>query len=295
MPNPTRNIPLGFTLGFLGVVIFGGTLPATVLALPSFGPLFIAGSRASAAAVLAAIVLVALRRRLARSDLGAVFVAGLMVTFGFPAFSSLAMQTVDASHGGVVLGILPLATAVFAVLLTGERPGKAFWLWSVLGAALVIWFVLGRANGAGGFGAEIGDFWLLAASLSAALGYVIMGRLSGRMPGWEAICWVLVVTAPINFILTGFLWEDRYMSPDPVAALALGYHAVFSMFLGFFAWNAGLAVGGIARVGQVQLMQIFVTVALSAVLLGEQITPRTLLFAVAVATTVWMGRKARIS
>jgi drug/metabolite transporter (DMT)-like permease len=111
MPNPTRNIPLGFTLGFLGVVIFGGTLPATVLALPSFGPLFIAGSRASAAAVLAAIVLVALRRRLARSDLGAVFVAGLMVTFGFPAFSSLAMQTVDASHGGVVLGILPLATA----------------------------------------------------------------------------------------------------------------------------------------------------------------------------------------
>jgi drug/metabolite transporter (DMT)-like permease len=295
MPNPTRNIPLGFTLGFLGVVIFGGTLPATVLALPSFGPLFIAGSRASAAAVLAAIVLVALRRRLARSDLGAVFVAGLMVTFGFPAFSSLAMQTVDASHGGVVLGILPLATAVFAVLLTGERPGKAFWLWSVLGAALVIWFVLGRANGAGGFGAEIGDFWLLAASLSAALGYVIMGRLSGRMPGWEAICWVLVVTAPINFILTGLLWEDRYMSPDPVAALALGYHAVFSMFLGFFAWNAGLAVGGIARVGQVQLLQIFVTVALSAVLLGEQITPRTLLFAVAVATTVWMGRKARIS
>jgi len=295
MPNPTRNIPLGFTLGFLGVVIFGGTLPATVLALPSFGPLFIASSRASAAAVLAAIVLVALRRRLARSDLGAVFVAGLMVTFGFPAFSSLAMQTVDASHGGVVLGILPLATAVFAVLLTGERPGKALWLWSVLGAALVIWFVLGRANGAGGLGAEIGDFWLLAASLSAALGYVIMGRLSGRMPGWEAICWVLVVTAPINFILTGLLWEDRYMSPDPVAALALGYHAVFSMFLGFFAWNAGLAVGGIARVGQVQLLQIFVTVALSAVLLGEQITPRTLLFAVAVATTVWMGRKARIS
>ncbi|MFZ2101122.1 MAG: DMT family transporter [Oricola sp.] len=292
MPTSNRNVPLGYALGFLGVVIFGGTLPATVLALPSFGPLFIASSRASAAAILAAAVLIARGRRLARSDFGPVFAAGLMVTFGFPAFSSLAMVTVGASHGGVVLGILPLATAAFAVILTGERPGKAFWMWSVLGAALVIWFVIGQDMG-GGFGVEAGDFWLLAAALSAALGYVIMGRLSGRMPGWEAICWVLVATAPINFVLTAFLWEDRYLHPEPGAALALGYHALFSMFLGFFAWNAGLAIGGIARVGQVQLLQIFVTVALSAFLLGETVTARTVLFAVAVAATVWFGRKAR--
>lgn len=295
MQQPKRNIPLGYALGLVGVVIFGGTLPATVLALPSFGPLFIASSRASAAAILAALVLLARRRRLARDDIGAVFAAGLMVTFGFPAFSSLAMQTVDASHGGVVLGILPLATAAFAVLLTGERPGKAFWMWSVLGAVLVIWFVLGQHDGAGGFGIETGDFWLLAASLSAAFGYVIMGRLSGRMPGWEAICWALVVTAPINFVLTGLFWDPNYLHPAPISALALVYHALFSMFLGFFAWNAGLAIGGIARVGQVQLLQIFVTVALSALLLGEEITLRTLLFAVAVAATVWFGRKARSS
>lgn len=293
MPHSTRNISLGYALGFLGVVIFGGTLPATVIALASFGPLFIASSRASVAAVLAVIVLAVRRRRLARRDLGAVFAAGLMVTFGFPAFSSLAMQTVDASHGGVVLGMLPLATAAFAVLLTGERPGKAFWLWSVAGAALVIWFVLGQDGS--GFGVKPGDLWLLAASLSAALGYVILGNLSARMPGWEAICWALVVTAPINFILTGFFWEDYYLRPAPLSALALAYHALFSMFLGFFAWNAGLAIGGIARVGQVQLLQIFVTVALSAVLLGEDITLRTLLFALAVSATLWFGRKARIS
>jgi len=295
MSHPARNIPLGYALGFLGVVIFGGTLPATILALPSFGPLFIASSRASVAAVLAAIVLLTRGRRLSRGDFGAVFAAGLMVTFGFPAFSSLAMQTVDASHGGVVLGILPLATAAFAVMLTGERPGKAFWLWSVIGATLVIWFVLGQNNGGGGSSVQTGDFWLFAASLSAAFGYVIMGRLSGRMPGWEAICWALVVTAPINFVLTGFLWEERYLHPEPAAALALGYHALFSMFLGFFAWNAGLAIGGISRVGQVQLLQIFVTVALSSALLGEQVTLRTLLFAIAVAATVWLGRKARVS
>ena len=104
-----------------------------------------------------------------------------------------------------------------------------------------------------------------------------------------------MATAPINFVLTWFLWEERYLHPDPVAALALGYHALFSMFLGFFFWNAGLAIGGIARVGQVQLLQIFITVALSALLLGETITIRTLLFAVAVAATVWFGRKARVS
>lgn len=294
MSPSNRNIPLGYALGFVGVVIFGGTLPATVLALASFDPLFIASSRASVAAILAAVVLAARGRRLARSDYASVFGAGLMVTFGFPAFSSLAMQSVGASHGGIVLGILPLATAVFSALITGERPGKAFWAWSVAGAALVIWFVTGRDDG-GRFGVATGDFWLFAAALSAAAGYVIMGRLSGRMPGWEAICWVLVATAPINFVLTALLWQDRYLHPAPISALALGYHALFSMFLGFFAWNAGLAIGGIARVGQVQLLQIFVTVALSAVLLGEAVTARTILFAVAVAATVWFGRRARIS
>lgn len=291
MNQRISNVPLGYALGFVGVVIFGGTLPATVLALDSFGPLFIASSRASAAALLAAVILAVRGRRLARGDLGAAFLAGIMVTFGFPAFSSLAMQSVDASHGGVVLGILPLATAAFAVLLTGERPGKAFWLWAVAGAVLVVWFVLGGESGDPGL--KTGDFWLLAASVSAAFGYVVMARLSARMPGWEAICWALVITAPINFALTVLLFEDRYLDPEPVAALALSYHALFSMFLGFFAWNAGLAIGGIARVGQVQLLQIFVTVALSASLLGELITTRTVLFAIAVAVTVWLGRKAR--
>lgn len=294
MTAPTRNIPLGFALGFLGVVVFGGTLPATVIALNSFGPLFIASSRATIAAILAALVLLGTGKRLSRGDIGQVFLAGVMVTFGFPAFSSLAMESVDASHGGVVLGILPLATAAVSALITGERPGYAFWASSVAGAALVIWFVVG-GDSRGQFGIEGGDLWLFAAAAAASVGYVIMGRLSERMPGWETICWALVTTAPLNVAATVLLWEERYLHPDMAAALALGYHALFSMFLGFFAWNAGLAIGGIARVGQVQLLQIFVTVALSAMLLGETITVRTLLFATAVAAIVWFGRRARIA
>ena len=100
---------------------------------------------------------------------------------------------------------------------------------------------------------------------------------------------------PLNAAASAFLWRDAYLGPEPAAAVALAYHALFSMFLGFFAWNAGLALGGIARVGQIQLLQVFVTVALSAWLLGETITLRTLAFAAAVAVTVWLGRKARIS
>ena len=253
-----------------------------------------ASSRATIAAILAALVLLGTGKRLSRGDIGPIFLAGMMVTFGFPAFSSLAMESVDASHGGVVLGILPLATAAVSALITGERPGYAFWASSVAGAALVIWFVVG-GDSSGQFGIEGGDLWLFAAAAAASVGYVIMGRLSARMPGWETICWALVTTAPLNVAATAFLWEERYLHPDMAAALALGYHALFSMFLGFFAWNAGLAMGGIARVGQVQLLQIFVTVALSAMLLGETITVRTLLFATAVAAIVWFGRRARIA
>jgi drug/metabolite transporter (DMT)-like permease len=295
MNGSQKNTPLGFAFGFLGVVIFGATLPATVFALESFGPLFIASARASIAALLAGLILLAMGKKIPGGELGRIFLAGVMVTFGFPAFSSVAMQTVDASHGGVVLGILPLATAAFSVLLTGERPGLAFWLWALSGAVLVTWFAAGDELAHGRLHFAAGDFWLLAAALSAALGYVLMGRLSGRIPGWETICWALVVTAPFNVAASILLWDVAYLNPTQTAAIALAYHAVFSMFLGFFVWNAGLAIGGIARVGQIQLLQIFVTVALSAWLLDETITFRTLLFAVAVAATVWFGRKARIA
>ncbi len=291
----TENVPLGFLLGFVGVVIFGATLPATVVALGIYDPVFIAAFRAAFAGVLALVALLATGRRGLTGELPLTLTAGAMVTFGFPAFSSIAMETIPAGEGGVVLGILPLATAVFAALIARERANPAFWFWAIAGAGLVIWFVTGESLGQpGSQGVTIGHFWLFASAVAAALGYVIMARFSARMPGWEAICRVLVVCLPFNIALAAWLWREPYWSWHGEASWALGYHAVFSMFLGFFAWNAGLAIGGIARVGQIQLLQIFVTVGLSAWLLGETVTLRTLIFAVAVAFAVWMGRKCRI-
>lgn len=291
LPN---NVPLGFALGFVGVVIFGATLPATVIALELYGPFFIASCRALVAGLLALVVLAAFGRvRLFVLD-GRLLLAGAMVTFGFPAFSSMGMLSVPASDGGVVLGILPLATAMFAAILTAERPGRAFWMWAVAGSVLVIWFVIGQDTSASRTITNPGYLWLFASAVSAALGYVIMAQLSRTMAGWEVICRVLVAWLPFNAALTVLFWRPEYATVDPLPMLALAYHAAFSMLLGFFAWNAGLALGGIARVGQIQLLQIFVTIGLSAWLLGETVSLRTLLFACAVAATVWFGRRARI-
>ncbi|WP_421851885.1 DMT family transporter [Oricola sp.] len=286
-----KNIPVGYALGIAGVTIFGATLPATVLALEVYAPWFITLGRAAIATAVAIPCLLLLRRRLPLRSLPQFLFAGMLLVFGFPGFMALGMQTVDASHGGVVLGILPLGTAVFAALVAGERPSPLFWLCAVAGTALVIWFVLG--------GSEVqltaGVGWLTLAGLCASLGYVISGRLSATMPGWEVICWALVLTAPISLAGTWWLWEPAYWHAPAVPLIAFIYTGLGSMFLGFFAWNAGLAIGGIARVGQVQLFQVFVTVGLSALLLGETITARTAAFAIAVVVVVWLGRKTRIA
>jgi drug/metabolite transporter (DMT)-like permease len=290
-PRPRPKTPLlGLGLGFVGVVIFGATLPVTRLALQGFDPAFLTVARALLASLAAACVLVALRRPYPKADTGSLLIIGATLVFGFPGLVTVAMQTVPASHGGIVLGVLPLLTAVFAALIGGERPGPAFWAWGLLGAALVLGFTLRG----GGFSAQIGHLWLGLAAVVSALGYVVSGKLSRRMPGWEVICWALVLTAPLTGL--GVVWTAAtgIHGPGARAVVALAYLAFGSMFAGFFFWNAGLALGGIARVGQVQLLQTFVTLGLSALLLGEEITPVMLIFAGAVAWVVWMGRKARI-
>ena len=280
----------GMALGLVGVVIFGATLPVTHIALEGFSPAFITCARAVIAAVVAAITLLVLKKPFPRQHALSLFIAGVMLVYGFPGFSSVAMQTVPASHGGVVLGVLPLMTATFAALFGGERPGRAFWAWSIAGAALVIIFSLSGADIAPG----IGDLWLGCAALSAACGYVISGKLARTLPGWEVISWALVVTAPISLAGTIVTWESGIIQPDSHALMALAYLALGSMFAGFIFWNWGMAIGGIARVGQVLLMQSFVTLGLSALLLGETITPVMLGFATAVALVVWIGRNAKV-
>jgi len=292
-PGPASSgHPLaGLALGFIGVVIFGATLPATHIALEGFSPAFITFARALIAASVAGATLLILRKPFPRKHALSLLIAGVLLVYGFPGFSSVAMQTVPASHGGVVLGVLPLMTATFAALFGGERPGRAFWAWSIAGAALVIIFSLSGADIEPG----IGDFWLGCAALSAACGYVISGKLARTRPGWEVISWALVVTAPLSLAGTLFTWETGIGQPDTHSLMALAYLALGSMFAGFIFWNWGMAIGGIARVGQVQLLQSFVTLALSALLLGETITPVTLGFAIAVGFVVWCGRKAKVN
>lgn len=288
---PARSeVTLGLWLGLLGVAIFGATLPVTKLALADFSPWFITFARALLAGIAALLTLTFLRRPLPWGQSGAILAASLMLVVGFPGFMAVAMQTVPASHGGVVLGILPLATALMASLLADERPSTAFWGWGIVGAGLVISFTLRES----GLRIVAGDLWLFASGLCAATGYVVFGKLSRSMPGWEVICWALIASLPVTAVGSILTWNPAFLAASTASLAALGYAAFFSMFLGFFAWNAGLARGGIARVSQVQLLQSFVTIAVSAVLLGEKLSAGTIGFAAAVAFVVWMGRRAKI-
>jgi drug/metabolite transporter (DMT)-like permease len=201
------------------------------------------------------------------------------------------MQTIPASHGGVILGILPLLTSIFAALVDGERPGPAFWAYGLAGAALVVFFSIRDS----GFHLQAGDAWLFLAAITASLGYVLSAKVSRIIPGWEVISWALVITAPLSVVATLLAMKDGIQTPTAAELGALSYLGLMSMFAGFIFWNAGLALGGIARVAQVQLLQTFVTLAVSAVLLGEVISPSTIGFALAVALIVWLGRKARIA
>ncbi|UJW74152.1 DMT family transporter [Rhizobium sp. SL42] len=282
---------LGLGLGAIGVTMFGLTLPMTHLALQGFSPEVITFGRAVIATTAAGLALLALGKRLPASAFPTLFVAGLCLVYGFPIFSSIAMQTLPAGHGGVVLGLLPLLTSIFAVIVDGERPSPLFWACGLTGAGLVAVFSI-RQNG---FQLEIGDLWLFAAAVSASFGYVLSARLARNLSGWEVISWALVVTLPISLVGLALTTANGVHAPDQAAIGALLYHGLISMFGGFIFWNAGLAIGGIAKVAQIQLMQTFVTLAFSTILLGEQIGIETIIFALAVAFVVWLGRKARFS
>ena len=285
------NRNLGLLLGLIGVIIFGGTLPATRIAVGVFDPWFVTFGRALVASVVAIIMLIVLKRPIPWKHGILLVIAGMFVVVGFPGFMGLAMLTMPAAHGGVVLGILPLATAIFAALIGGERPSMMFWFWGIIGTLLVTIFAL---RDGGSFGFAIGDFWLLLAAMCASCGYVILAKLSHFMAGWEAISWALVVTIPIS--LTGSLltWSDVYFGVPAFEFWAFMYLGLFSMFLGFFAWNTGLRLGGISRVGQLQLLQTFVTLAIAAMLLGEKISVETMLFALAVLVVIVLGQRARV-
>lgn len=289
--QPTVNLPLAYALGLIGVTIFGATLPVTRIALVDFSPWFITFARALMAGSVAILWLLLTRKRLSNPANFQLFISGLFLVIGFPAFMAIALQTVPASHGGVVLGFLPLATAIAARLVGNEKPSPRFWLLSILGASVVVSYAYFSQDTQEEAGFAPGDFWLLLAGMSASTGYALSGKLSRNMPGYEVIFRSLILNIPI--VLIGALWtyEDRFLSPSITGTFALAYLGFFSMLIGFFAWNTALAMGGIARIGQIQLLQTFVTLAFAALLLAETIDATTIATAIAVTAIVALTRK----
>jgi drug/metabolite transporter (DMT)-like permease len=279
----------GLGLAALGVLAFSLSFPATVLALDGLDPYLIGVGRAAAATLLAGLALAAVRGPLpARHQWFGLAAAGLGVVFGFPVLSSLALaHGASASHSAVVIGLLPGATAVCAVLRAGERPSRSFWLASGAGAVCIGAFALSRGDGR----ISPADLLLFGALAAGAIGYAEGGRLAREMPGWRVISWALVFTGPISIPVTLVLLVTGDPHWSGKALVGFGYVTVVSMFLGFFAWYAGLGRAGIARASQVQLAQPILTLGWSALLLGEHLDAATALAAVAVlGCVVWTQR-----
>ena len=284
----------GLWLGLLGVAIFGLTLPMTRLAVgttdqPQLSGLFVAMGRAVVAAALSAAFLWATRApRPRREDLWPLALTAMGVVLGFPLFTSLAMRHVEAVHASVIVGVLPLATAAVGAYLHRQRPSNGFWVCAALGSVLVVGFAILR-SGSAGLALHPADLLLLAAMGCAAIGYAQGGQLSQRMRADHVICWALVIALPVTLPLA--LWTQPQETIAASAWWAFAYVSVFSMWIGFFAWYRGLALGGTVRVSQVQLVQPFLSMLFAVPLLGETLDAVTLGFAAAVIATVFIGKK----
>lgn len=295
--GPPRQV-LGFWLGVLGVALFAITLPATRLATgsaadPQLAPLFVTVGRAALAGLLSlAFLLLTHSPWPARRHWGPLLgaVAGNVV--GYPLLLALALRSVTATHAAVVTALLPLATAVAAALILGQRARLGFWACAVAGSALVVVFAWLRADQGGGFGLTRADSLLLGAVVAAAIGYVCGAQVTPELGAERVICWICVLALPASLPATLLLWPDTSVQPLRASAwLGFAYVGSVSMWAGFFAWFRGLDWGGALRVSQVQLMQPFLAMLFALPLLGERLDLGSIGFALAVVATVMLGRR----
>ncbi|MEM5426671.1 MULTISPECIES: DMT family transporter [Paraburkholderia] len=260
----------GWLCGLAGVLIFSGSLPATRLAVLGFAPVFLTSVRATIAGMISVLLLLALRAaRPARAEVWPLVIVALGVVVGFPLLTALALQHVSSAHAIVFVGLLPLATAVFGVLRAGERPQPAFWIFSAAGSAAVVAFALRHGIDA----SPLGDALMLGAIIVCGLGYAEGARLSRRLGGWQVICWALVISLPVMAPLAWWLRPASFAAVGAASWWGLAYVSLFSMLIGFVFWYRGLALGGIAGVGQLQLLQPFFGFVLAALLLHEAVPP----------------------
>jgi drug/metabolite transporter (DMT)-like permease len=278
----------GWINGFIGVLIFSASLPATRAAVMDLDPLFVTFARAAIAGVLAAGLLAAFRQaRPRREDFAPLFIVSLGVVVGFPLLTALALKHITSAHSVVFIGLLPLSTAIFGVLRGGERPRLAFWIFSCLGSALVAGFALMQSADV----SLTGDAMMLAAIIVCGLGYAEGAHLSRRLGGWQVISWSLVLSLPVMGSLAILTSPDSAAGVGAPALIGLAYVSVFSMLIGFIFWYRGLSQGGIAGVGQLQLLQPFFGLMLSAALLGERVGWEMISVSAAVVLCVAGARK----
>jgi drug/metabolite transporter (DMT)-like permease len=283
----------GYAFGALGVLIFALTMPMTRLAVgdasaPQLPPAFVTAGRAAVAGLMSlAWLLLARARRPARGDWPLLALSAFGTVLAFPLGLAMALRDVPSMHASVVTGVIPLATATVAALVLRQRPSLAFWACALAGFALVIAF----AVIAGGGHLVAADGWLAFAVAGTGIGYVAGAQVSLRMPPAQTICWVLVISLPLTLPAMWWSWPAQTAGVSAGAWAGFAYVSLFSMWLGFFAWYRGLALGGVMRVSQVQLAQPFLALLAAVPLLGEQLEPLTLGFALAVLVVVLIGRR----
>jgi drug/metabolite transporter (DMT)-like permease len=282
---------IGTLYGALGMVTFSLTLPATRAAVLHIDPTVVAFGRPVVAAVLAAVLLLVTRQRPPARRYWKSFVLIVIgIVIGVPLTFAWGMHAVPAAHGAITLALLPLATALVAALRAGERPSKRFWLASTVGSAAVL--VFAWMNGAGRI--QPGDIILLLSVAASALGYAEGARVAREMPGWQVISWALVFGAPLHLVPLAIAVHAHPLDAPLIAWAAFAYLCVVSQWLGFFAWLKGLSTGGIARIGQLQLLQPFCTLMFAALLLGEAITAGMVATAVVVVAAIAVARNAPV-
>lgn len=279
----------GWINGMLGVLIFSGSLPATRVAVSGFDPLFLTAARGFIAGLLAVLLVFLFRgERPRKGEIASLGVIALGVVVGFPLLTALALKHITSAHSIVYIGILPLATAVFGVIRGGERPKPAFWLFSILGSAMVAGYAL---SGNGGEVSLIGGGLMLAAVVACGLGYAEGARLSRRLGGFQVIAWALILSLPPMALLGFASMPDTVATVGRGAWIGLAYVSLFSMLIGFIFWYRGLALGGIAAVSQLQLLQPFFGLMLAATVLGEAVSWSMALVTVAVVACVAGARR----
>jgi drug/metabolite transporter (DMT)-like permease len=293
-PVSHRAETLGYLFGLIGVASFSLTLPATRVAVQSIDPMLVASGRAMLAAVLGALCLVVARAARPRGvQWGSVAVVALCLGCLFPYLASIGSAYAPSSHGAVILGLLPIFTSLAGMLRVGERPSRGFWLAGALGSAAVISFALWQNRGQG---LQIADLALFAAAIVASFGYAESARVAPALGSWQVVCWALLLALPVTISITLVRWSIFPPSHIPTAAWgAFAYVAAISQLFGVMLWTHGLKLGGVARVGQLQLLMPFMTFGAAAWWLGESVGPATWLAAAVVLASILFSRNTGVA